>query len=70
MKKILFMGILCFMLSGCYASRFPITQRNVASEPTHSETKLFFVLGLIPQPLYTDPAQVCGGINNVGVVET
>ena len=70
MKKFLSMLVLCGMLSGCYASRFPITQRNVPSEPTQSETKLFFAWGLIPQPQYTDPAQICGGLNNVGLVET
>ena len=70
MKKFLSILVLCGMLSGCYASRFPIMQRNVASEPTQSETKLFFLWGLVPQPQYTNPAQICGGLNNVGVVET
>ena len=70
MKKIFYTLALCLLLTGCYTQRFPISARNVAYEPTHSEMKIFLLWGLALQPQYTDPAQICGGLNNVAVVET
>ena len=70
MKKILYPLVLATLLSGCYTSRFPISQNGLFIEPTRSETKIFLLWGLVPQPKYTDPAQICGSIDNVGMVET
>ena len=70
MKKVLCPLVCSLLLSGCLASRFPISQNTVSVEPTYSDTKVFLLWGLVPQPKYTDPVQVCGGVDNVSMVET
>ena len=70
MRKILYPLVFSMLLSGCFASRFPISPTNLAIDPTYSDTKIFLLWGLVPQPKYTDPAQVCGSIENVSMVET
>ena len=70
MKKILCPLILSVLLSGCFASRFPISPSATATEPTYSDTKWFFLWGLVPEPKYTDPVQLCGGVDRVSYVET
>ena len=67
MKKILVAGCLALAAAGCSTQRFTINNGPVSR--VQEDTDFFFVGG-IAQDSQVNAAQVCGGANRVGYVET